>query len=156
MHESILNFAKYRYLIAAAALSVAAVVAYLIHDPQEPPNGGTWLGYLLGVVGGALILWLMCFGVRKRRYASTLGTVEGWLSAHVYLGLALAVIVTLHSGFQLGFNIHTLAFMLRLLVIASGLFGVYAYFKYPTLLSENRAGASRDVLLDQVSDRANE
>ena len=43
-----------------------------------------------------LILWLLWYGVRKRRYASTSGTVQGWLSAHVYLGTALVVIVGDH------------------------------------------------------------
>ena len=34
----------------------------------EPPNGGTWLGYTLGTIGALLIVWLMLFGIRKRRY----------------------------------------------------------------------------------------
>lgn len=152
MHESILAFRKRRYLWAAMAVTVLSVAAYMIHDPQEPPNGGTVLGYTLGTIGALLIVWLTWFGVRKRKYSSTLGTVQGWLSAHVYLGIALLVIVLLHAGFQFGWNVHTLAFVLMVLVIASGLWGVFVYMKYPERMSENRGGASRPELFDQLED----
>jgi hypothetical protein len=152
MHESILAFRKRRYLWAALALVGASLAAYWIHDPQEPPNGGTVLGYTLGTLGALMILWLTWFGVRKRRYNSTAGTLQGWLSAHVYFGVALFVIVLLHSGFQVGWNVHTLAFGLMTLVIVSGLYGVFIYMKYPERLSENRDGASRSELLDQLDD----
>lgn len=152
MHESILAFKRRRYLWVAFVMTVLAIVAYVIDDPQEPSNGGTVLGYTLGATGALLILWLTWFGVRKRRYSSTRGTVQGWLSAHVYLGLALLVIVLLHAGFQFGFNIHTLAFVLMVLVIASGLWGVYIYMKYPERASANRDGSSRPELMDELED----
>jgi hypothetical protein len=152
MHESILAFRKRRYLWAALALIVVTLAAYWIHDPQEPPNGGTVLGYALGTLGALMILWLTWFGVRKRRYNSTAGTLQGWLSAHVYFGVALFVVVLLHTGFQLGWNVHTLAFLLMTLVISSGLYGTLIYMKYPERLSENRNGASRSELLDQLDD----
>lgn len=152
MHESILAFRGRRYLWVALLLSVAAVTAYLLHDPQEPPNGGTVLGYTLGTIGALMILWLTWYGVRKRRYASRAGTLQGWLSAHVYLGIALLVVVLLHAGFQVGWNVHTLALLLMVLVMLSGLYGVYLYMKYPERMSENRDGASRTELLNQLED----
>jgi hypothetical protein len=60
--------------------------------------------------------------------------------------------VLLHSGFQYGANIHTLALLLMVLVIASGLYGVFVYMKYPTRLSHNRGGVNRSELLDQLED----
>lgn len=152
MHESILAFRQRRYLWLALAVVAASIAGYWWHDPQEPPNGGTVYGYTLGTIGAFLIGWLTWFGIRKRRYSSTLGTVQGWLSAHVYLGLALIVIVLLHSGFQFGWNVHTLAFVIMVLVIGSGLFGVYAYMKYPERMSLNRSGAPRSELVDQLED----
>lgn len=152
MHESILAFRKRRYLWVALILTGLAIIAYWIDDPQEVANGGTALGYTLGTIGALLILWLTWFGVRKRRYASTKGTVQGWLSAHVYLGVALLVIVLLHTGFQFGLNVHTVAFALLALVVASGLYGVFVYTKYPERVSNNRGGASRPELLDQLED----
>ncbi len=125
MHQSILSYRKSRYLWWASTVCIASIVAYWMHDPMVPPNGGTWLGYTLGGIGAVLILWLMWFGIRKRSYRSRVGSLQGWLSAHVYLGLGLITVVTLHTGFQFGWNIHTLAYVLMLLVIATGLVGVY-------------------------------
>lgn len=152
MNESILAFRKRRYLWVALLIVGASLAAYWLDDPQEPANGGTMLGYTLGTLGALLIVWLTWFGVRKRRYASGMGTVQGWLSAHVYLGLALIVVVLLHAGFQVGWNIHSLPLALMMLVIASGLYGVFVYLKYPEKLSENRGGASRSELLDQLDE----
>src|SRR5690349_8857929 len=98
MHESILNYARSRYLWAALALMTGSLAAYIWHDPGGPPNGGTWLGYTLGTIGALLIVWLMLFGVRKRRYLNSIGTLRGWLSAHVYLGTTLILVVLLHTG----------------------------------------------------------
>ncbi len=152
MHESILAFNKRRYLWLSLLISALAIAAYWINDPQEPPNGGTTLGYTLGTIAALMILWFTFLGVRKRRYSSTLGTVQGWLSAHVYLGIALVVIVLLHTGFQFGTNVHTLAFALMVLVVASGLYGVVIYIRYPERLSKNRDGANRSELHDQLGD----
>jgi len=152
VHESILAFRSRRYLWVALAIAGLATLAYWFHDPQEPPNGGTVLGYTLGTVGALMIIWLTWFGIRKRRYSSTSGTVQGWLSAHVYLGVALLVVVLLHMGFQVGLNVHTLAFVLMTMVIASGFWGVFVYMKYPQRMSENRGGSSRPELLGQLED----
>lgn len=152
MHESILAFKKRRYLWVSLGLALLAIIAYWINDPQEPANGGTPLGYTLGTISALMILWFAWFGIRKRRYASTLGTVQGWLSAHVYLGIALVIMVLLHAGFQFGYNVHTLALFLMLLVVASGIYGVTVYIKYPDRLSENRGGANRAELVDQLGD----
>lgn len=152
MHESILAFRRHRYLWAALTMSFLAIAAYWFHDPQEPPNGGTALGYTLGTVAALLIVWLAWFGVRKRRYSSTLGSVQGWLSAHVYFGIALVLIVLLHSGFQFGVNVHTLAFVFMMLVVLSGLYGVYVYLKIPQRVSENRKGTARAELISQLAD----
>jgi len=81
-----LAFRKKRYLWLSLILSGFAILAYWIDDPQEPANGGTMLGYALGAAGLLLILLLTWFGIRKRQYSSTLGSVQGWLSSHVYLG----------------------------------------------------------------------
>lgn len=152
MHESMLDYANRRYLKVAVVLCVLSIVAYAWHDPLSPPNGGTWLGYTLGGIGAALILWLTALGVRKRSYSSSLGTLRGWTSAHIYLGLALIVVATLHTGFQFGWNLHTLCYALMIIVIASGIFGMVVYLRYPQLMSRNRAGSKPDVLLEEIND----
>lgn len=150
MHDSILDYRGFRYLWAALILSIGSIVAYLWHDPIGVPNGGSWLGYTLGTIGALLILWLLWFGIRKRRYGRTTGTTRGWLSAHVYLGTTLILIAFLHAGFQVGWNIHTLALVLMLLVIFSGFFGVYAYLRYPAMMTRNRADSTRDAMVAEI------
>jgi hypothetical protein len=152
MHQSMLDYASRRYLKIALLLCGASVIAYLWHDPISPPNGGTWLGYTLGGIGAALILWLTALGIRKRAYGSSLGSLQGWVSAHVYLGLSLILIATLHAGFQVGWNIHTLAYVLMMLVIISGIVGVVAYLRFPEQLSANRAGLNAAQMLQEVDD----
>jgi len=152
MHESILNHARSRYLWVALALMIGSLAAYAWHDPGGPPNGGTWLGYTLGTIGALLIVWLMLFGVRKRRYLNSIGTLRGWLSAHIYLGTALILVALLHTGFQFGWNVHTLAFVLMLIVIFSGFFGVYVYLRYPNLMTRNRESATREAMMAEVAE----
>lgn len=152
MHQSILSFRGRRYLWISLLFVGATIAAYALHDPQEPPNGGTLLGYTLGGIATAMIIWLTWFGIRKRRYASSLGSVQGWLSAHVYLGLVLPIVALLHAGFQFGLNVHTLAFILLLLVVASGVYGVFLYLTTPDRISANRGGASRPELFNQLED----
>ena len=151
-HYSILEYARFRWLWAALLLSAACAVAYLWHDPPLKPYGGTWLGYTLGTVGALLILWLLWYGVRKRRYRSTVGTVQGWLSAHVYLGTALVVVVTLHTGFELGWNVHTLAYVLMLAVVASGIYGVIVYLRVPRAMTENLGEDSLPAITLRIAD----
>jgi hypothetical protein len=151
-HRSILEYARFRWFWAALALCALSAAAYLWHEPPLKPYGGTWLGYTLGTIGAVLIVWLMWYGVRKRRYQSTVGTVQGWLSAHVYLGTALVVVVTLHTGFELGWNVHTLAYVLMLLVVASGFYGVFMYLRVPRAMTENLGEDTQEAIVLRIAD----
>src|SRR5262249_39149594 len=97
------------------------------------------------------ILWLTWFGYRKRSYTENAGRLAARLSAHVYLGLALFFVATLHTGFHLGWNIHTLAYALMCVVIASGIFGVYAYARYPRMMTENRESMTTTQMLSRIA-----
>lgn len=152
MHESVLVYRSFLYLKWAAAVVLAAIILYAWHDAVPRPNGGTWLGYGLGTLGALLIVWLMWFGVRKRRYGKGRLLLEDWLSAHVYLGLALIVVATLHTGFQFGWNVHTLAYALMMIVIASGVFGLVAYVRLPDVMTENRRGLTLDQLMLEIAE----
>ncbi len=151
-HQSLVAYANFRWLKITVALLAVTIGAYAWHRPTGAPNGGTWLGYTLGTIGTLIIVWLLWFGVRKRQYASTAGTLLGWLSAHVYLGTALIVIATLHAGFQVGWNVHTLAYMLMLAAIVSGFFGVYAYLRYPRVMTDNMGEDTLESLLIRIAD----
>jgi len=153
--QSILEYKNGRYLKLAIGLCALAIGAYLWYEPTTvyvKPNGGTWLGYTLGTIGAVLILWLMLLGVRKRRYRSRAGSLQGWTSAHVYIGTSLLVIVTLHCAFEFGWNVHTAAYVLMVLVIVSGFFGVYAYLRYPALMTANLHDAQVETIVLKIAD----
>lgn len=149
--ETVLELSGFRYLKFAAAITAACIIAYVVDAPRTVPNGGTWLGYTLGTLAALIILWLSLFGIRKRAYGSSMGSLRGWLSAHVWLGLAVVVIGTLHCGFQFGWNIHTLAWALMLLVVSSGIWGVGVYLRNPELLGRRAGGLSIRQRLDALA-----
>jgi hypothetical protein len=166
-HQSLLEFKRGRYLKVALLACAAALFAYGYPEllssgvsgplsafvkPYTRSYGGTWLGYTLGTIAALLIVWLMLLGIRKRRYGSRLGSVQGWASAHVYLGASLIVIATLHCAFEFGWNIHTLAYALMMLVIVSGFFGVYSYLRFPEDMTANLAGETLETMLLKVAD----
>ena len=150
-HEGFLRHKRLRWFWVALLLSGGAWWVYATADVQPRHNGGSWLGYTLGTVGLLLILWLTMLGVRKRAMTRGRWSLKGWTSAHVYLGLSLAVIGTLHTGFQFGRNVHTLAWALMMAVIASGLYGVAAYSLLPGRLSSSRGDMTRTQMVDMLA-----
>ncbi len=134
----------------AVVISVISIAAYALVDVTPRHNGGSWLGYTLGTIGALLILWLTMLGLRKRVMTRGHWSLKAWTSAHVYLGLSLIVIGTLHSGFQFGWNVHTLAWVLMLLVIGSGIWGVTVYATLPAALSNNRDERTQGEMLEDV------
>ncbi|MFT5208828.1 MAG: hypothetical protein ACI9CE_000543 [Flavobacterium sp.] len=150
MSTSFVSHQGSRYFWISLALMIISIIIYAWHDPIQTPNGGTWYGYTLGTIGAVMILWLLYLGKRKRNFAKGWGTTKGWVSAHVYLGSSLLVIATLHTGFQFGWNIHTVAYVLMCLVIFSGFFGVYAYVVYPNARNKAKKSRTRDEIFEQI------
>ncbi len=150
-HEGFLRHNGFRFLKVALVLSIAAMGAYIFAEVGPRANGGTWLGYTLGTISALLIVWLMLLGMRKRAITPGRWTLKGWTSAHVYLGASLLVLATLHTGFQFGWNVHTLAYALMVIVIISGFFGIYYYAVTPRRMSDNRGQTSQAEMLDEIA-----
>ena len=150
-HGSFLSYKRYRYLKLSILLCVLSLIGYVLADFDPVRNGGTWYGYTLGTIGALIILWLTLLGVRKRVITSGNWSLKAWTSAHVYLGLSLIIVATLHTGFQFGYNLHTLAYAIMMAVIISGLFGIYFYTVVPRQMSDNRGEMGQAAMLDEIS-----
>jgi len=151
-HEGFLRHKGFRWAQIATLLCLVVVAVYFFVAARiaEPPSGGSWLGYVLGTISAGLIVWLAFLGVRKRVITAGHYSLKAWVSAHVYLGLSLVVLATLHTGFQFGWNVHTLAYALMMLVIASGALGIWAYATLPQRLHGNRGETTRKQMLEAL------
>lgn len=148
--ETFLSYRRYLWFWICLFGLVVFWGIYLVDKPLGGPRGGTVLGYTYGAVATAGILFLMYYGIRKRSYYAKATTLKGMLSAHVWLGLSLIFIVPLHAGFHFGINVHTLAYVLMLITIFSGLWGVFMYEKLPMAIRSQRGGGTMPVLLEQI------
>lgn len=137
-----------RFLLPCGLLLVAAFCIYWSQAQESVRSGSSWQGYLLGCLAAALLVWLSALGVRKRRY-TTADDIKAWVAAHMLLGLVVIVVVVLHSGGQLNWNVHSLSFVLLLLVVASGVVGCVFYLLLPQQLMRLRGGSS---LKDSVTE----
>lgn len=149
-HEGFLTHKRARWAKLSGGLTLTVILAYALIDQSPRPNGGTALGYALGTLGAGLIIWLSLIGVRKRVVGTRPFSLKGWTSAHVWLGMSLIVIGTLHAGGQLGWNVHSLAWTLMMIVILSGFWGIHLYRSLPEKLSANRGEVTQQQMLEAI------
>ncbi len=149
--ESVLFYDGSRYLIMAALAGAALLGSYAYYASDTTPSGGTVGGLIYGSLGLAAILVLMFMGIRKRSYASHLGTVQGWVSAHIYLGLLTLLVIPMHAGFHFGWDVHTLAFVLLVVVVLSGLGGLMLYLTVPPMLTKYESGMLPDKIESELN-----
>src|SRR5207247_3932627 len=81
-------------------LLIGTTASYFWYARREYPHGGSAMGIAYGVAGSALIVLLAAFGIRKRTYRSTFGTLEQWMQSLIYLGILAGVILLFHTGFR--------------------------------------------------------
>lgn len=144
MGNSFLTYRSGRWLWISAAIAMGLVLHYFNYQSRAVAYGGSVEGLLYGVAGTGLIAILMYLGHRKRSYASGIGTLQGWVSAHVYLGLLTLLLIPMHAGFRFGWDVHTLAFVLLAVVVISGIVGLYLYHNIPGRLTRYEAGQQAD------------
>jgi predicted membrane channel-forming protein YqfA (hemolysin III family) len=132
-------------------LLAAVAASYVYYARREFPHGGSHWGLIYGISGSALILLLAFFGIRKRWYRSTFGTLEQWLQSHIYLGVLVLVILFLHTGFRFNdkWAVSTLA--LVAVVVLSGIFGAILYVTVPRMLTEVESNLTVDKLSEELN-----
>ncbi|HRI39141.1 MAG TPA: hypothetical protein PLO50_11330 [Nitrospira sp.] len=133
--SSFLTYGGSRWLWVSLISAVVCLLHYAYYQSRTVAYGGSAEGLLYGVIGTVLIGVLMYLGIRRRSYTSQLGSLQGWVSAHVYLGLLTVIVIPLHAGFRFGWDVHTLAFVLLIIVVGSGVIGISLYRVIPTRLT---------------------
>ena len=150
METSFLAYRSGRWLWISLASALLLVLHYLYYRSRTVAYGGTVEGLLYGVAGLGLIAFLMYLGIRKRSYSSSSGTLQGWVSAHVYLGLLTLLIIPMHAGFRFGWDVHTLAYVLLVVVVLSGIVGIVLYRNIPSRLTKFEAGQQADKIDGEI------
>lgn len=88
----------------------------------------TGAGYILGIIGGSLMIILLLYPVSKR---ATLLTrfipIRYWFGVHMFLGTVGPILILFHSNFRMGSTNSTIALVSMLLVAGSGVIGRYIY-----------------------------
>jgi predicted membrane channel-forming protein YqfA (hemolysin III family) len=137
-----------------AVLLIAVIASYVWYASREYPHGGSAMGLTYGITGTLLILLLASFGIRKRWYRSTFGTLEQWMQSHIYLGILVMVILLFHTGFRFNDKIAVTTFVLVGIVVFSGAFGAVLYVTIPRLLTEVESNLTVEELSDQLNQLA--
>ena len=85
-------------------------------------------GYILGIVGGSLMLMLLLYPLSKRNQLLTrIIPMRYWFGLHMFFGIIGPVMILFHSNFQIGSMNSTIALTSMLLVAGSGIIGRYIY-----------------------------
>lgn len=135
-------------------LLFAVVFSYVWYSRREFPHGGSVWGLAYGIGGFLLILLLAFFGIRKRWYRSTFGTLEQWLQSHIYLGVLVLVILLCHTGGRFNDKMAVLTLLLVVIVVGSGVLGAVLYVTVPRMLTEVESNLTVEELSEQLNQSA--
>ena len=106
----------------------AALYFGWLHRDDNYLSAETGTGYLLGIVGGSLMLVLLLYPLSKRVALLTrLIPSRYWFGIHMLLGVIGPLMILFHSNFHLGSTNSSIALVCMLLVAGSGLIGRYIY-----------------------------
>lgn len=88
------------------------------------------LGYWMGVAGGALMLLLFAYPLRKRWPAlARTGKTKHWFVVHMVLGIAGPLTILAHCSFRIGSVNAGVALFSMLVVALSGIAGRFIYLR---------------------------
>jgi hypothetical protein len=132
-------------------LLAAVAASYFYYARREFTHGGSHWGLIYGISGSALILLLAFFGIRKRWYRSTFGTLEQWLQSHIYLGVLVLVILFFHTGFRFHDKWAVATLVLVAIVVLSGIVGAVLYVTVPRMLTEVESNLTVDKLSEELN-----
>lgn len=121
--KRVLTFDNLFFLFAAYL-----IIKGLLHRDESIFTPEKGVGYMLGIIGGSMMLTLLLYPVRKHvRLFRKLAPVRYWFRIHMLLGVAGPVLILYHANFSLGATNSNVALVCMLIVSGSGLFGRFFY-----------------------------
>lgn len=137
--------------VVFVVLLAATAATYFPYAQKQFPHGGSAMGLLYGIIGWLLILLLAFFGIRKRWYRSTFGTLEQWLQSHIYLGALVLIVLLAHTGGRFEDKVAVTTLILVAIVVLSGIVGAILYVTVPRLLTEVESNLTVDEISEQLN-----
>ena len=124
------------WIVGSLVIFIAATVAYIIYAKRSlnGPRGGSLVGLIYGVVGSAMILFVMALALKKRLRTLRVGRTYTWMQGHVWLGLLAYPIILYHAGFAWGGLLTQVLMWAFTIVVISGVVGIILQQYIPTKL----------------------
>jgi hypothetical protein len=123
-------------MVLFTLLCVALIFVGMNADLGRFITPETGMGYILGIVGGSMMILLLIYPLRKRMQAlAPIGSVKLWFNIHMVLGVLGPLLVLFHANFRTGATNSNVALWCMLLVSGSGLIGRYFYTRIHSKMS---------------------
>jgi hypothetical protein len=110
------------------AVVIIALTYGWLHRDDNYLSAETGTGYVLGIIGGSLMLVLLMYPVSKRVGLLTrMLPIRYWFGIHMLFGIIGPLLVLFHSNFHMGSTNSSIALFCMLVVAASGIIGRFIY-----------------------------
>jgi hypothetical protein len=116
-----------KWCAATITLAALATAFYLWRYRITPGGltGGSLVGLWYGIAGSALMIYAGLLSLlRKVPSWWWIGSRKVWLRGHVWLGLLSGLLILFHSGFRWGGPLELVLWVVLLLTLATGVFGL--------------------------------
>jgi hypothetical protein len=126
------------WFLSSLVVGVIALTVYLSADRATPGGltGGSILGMWYGIIGSSLMAYAGALSALRRVPSWWwLGRRSTWLKGHIWLGLLSAVFLLCHSGFRWGGPLELALWIVVILTLATGIFGLLIQQFIPALLT---------------------
>ncbi len=120
------------------ALAAAASAVHLRQRWVAPSTltGGSAVGLGFGLLGSLCMVFAgLLAALRRVPSWWWVGSRQWWLKGHIWLGLLSGVLILFHGNFRLGGPLEQALWLVLVLVLASGVFGLILQHVLPRLLT---------------------
>jgi hypothetical protein len=116
-----------KWFAATTGVAVVATAFYLWRYYFTPGGltGGSLVGLWYGLIGSALMIYAGLLSLLRRVPSWWwIGARKTWLRGHIWLGLLSGLFILYHSGFRWGGPLELVLWVVLLLTLATGVFGL--------------------------------